>query len=52
MQEHDIGIRRGWFGRRGEVGVERLLGFEIMSLLTPKRSAMVARSRRSGAMAL
>lgn len=52
LQEQDSGTKRAWSWIRGEVGEEMLLGFDIMRRLTEKRSAMEARSRKSGAMAL
>lgn len=52
LHEHDRGTNRGWSWIRGEVGEEMLLGLEIMRRLTEKRSAMEARSRKLGAMAL
>lgn len=52
LQEQDSGTKRGWSWIRGEVGEEMLLGSDIMRRLTAKRSAMEARSRKSGAMAL
>lgn len=51
LQEQVMGMKRGWFGTRGEEGEVMLLGFDIMSRLTEKRSAIEARSRKSGAMA-
>lgn len=51
LQEQVIGINKVWFERRGKVELESeiLLGREISSRLTKKRSAMVAKSRKSGA---
>lgn len=52
LQEQVRGIKRGWEGRRGVVGSEMLLGVEIMRRLREKRSAMEARSRKLGEVAL
>lgn len=52
LQEQVSGTKRGWSWTRGEVGEEMLLGSDIMRRLTEKRSAMEARSRKSGAVAL
>lgn len=47
-----MGMKRGWSGRREKDGFEMLLGFEMLSLLTLKRSAIEAKSRYSGGLGL
>lgn len=52
LQEHVMGIKRGWSLTRVVFGLEILLGFAIISLLTENRSPIEAKSRNSGALAL
>lgn len=52
LQEHFMGTKRDWSGRRGEEGEVMLLGFDIEGRLREKRSPMEARSRKSGFVAL
>lgn len=52
LQEHLMGTKRDWSGRRGDVGDEMLLGLDIMRRLTAKRSPMEAKSRKSGGVGL
>lgn len=51
LQEHERGIKRGWLLTKGMEGDEMLLGVEIITRLTPKRSPIVARSVKLGLVA-